>query len=1100
MASYSGDFPFGIMDVVELLQIRVRRRSPNGVYVDCPFCNDRRGKMHIHVGQNTWSCNYCKEGGGMLALYARQYSISTSDAYREICDALMIDRSWENSDPQHKREMGDSAGSPLAPQSAYSPVLLPEIPQSKLASPQQIHQTYSVLLNSLSLRASHRTHLKSEKRGLNDEQIEFFRFKSTPPQYICRSLTERLIRLGCTVQGVPGFYQDKQGRWTVRFNSYLSGILLPVVGFDGMIKGMQILLDKPLKDKDDPPEKKGAKYIWFSSAGKPMGVSSSSPVLLVGNSASRTVYVTEGILKAYIAHGIMNRTFLATAGSNSVEQLRPSFQFLAQNGTELIIEAEDMDKYSNAAVAKCASNVYLLARSYGMEYDAIQVDGDTGYPGLFGACGEDGKSVVVINIGTGNAATLEITPVHGTYTKSIWDAEFDRVYFLGDTADFSFTSNMSGTVELSTDLGRSWTTVSQNDEGAYEAHGLVHGSNILRVTDGSNVQYQVVRASKLGMTVVNMTRTGDDTIVVGDTVRVLFNNIYTPVPKMSGIYNPGFGSGHKVVYTIPEGLSASASGSQYGFAADNQLQLVFSEAGTFEFTDGYIPSAVLGDDPGGHRLLTDAGRGVNFNAKGLNLNTSIMPDFSLEVIGMPDIKVTIASDPAGAAIEVSDESGNVLTPNDDGTYSLEYGTYNYKITLDGYVPVRSKFTVGGDDYLTGEKNVTVTMRQVGGAIYDGATTTEPQKDENGVYLIGTGPELAWYAANHNGASAKLTADVSLGGYGVQIQYLAGTFDGNGHYITDIYGSSLFAYPNSDAVIRNLGVSGEVKGNGGIVEHHAFISERTVGYTVENCVSRVDVTGSLAAGGIVGNANSGSTSILPRIINCYNTGSVTGGGGSPGGIAGYSGNSPAIYIKNCYNVGNSSSYGIATSGRGTNRNNYTLLGAAPNAGGSAVKADVLKTYADTLGDAYLDNPTSYNDGYPILTWEEPRALAVAKEEFPAQLEAYESGDGFAEGAKAQLALAVKAGKKAIAEAETLAEAKAALDAAKKAIDEIDPEDLVLAGDCNADGEVTGKDSVLLARYLAGQTSSGFNAANADFNGDGEVNGKDSILLARKLASQ
>ena len=50
MASYSGDFPFGIMDVVELLQIRVRRRSPNGVYVDCPFCHDRRGKMHIHVG------------------------------------------------------------------------------------------------------------------------------------------------------------------------------------------------------------------------------------------------------------------------------------------------------------------------------------------------------------------------------------------------------------------------------------------------------------------------------------------------------------------------------------------------------------------------------------------------------------------------------------------------------------------------------------------------------------------------------------------------------------------------------------------------------------------------------------------------------------------------------------------------------------------------------------------------------------------------------------------------------------------------------------------------------------------------------------------
>ena len=367
MASYSGDFPFGIMDVVELLQIRVRRRSPQGVYVDCPFCNDRRGKMHIHVGQNTWHCNYCKEGGGMLALYARQWGITTSDAYREICDALMIDnQTWERA--ERSKGKGELVTGPQTSRGGYVRKELPEIPQSAQASPQQIHQTYSVLLDSLSLRESHRAHLKSEKRGLTDEQIQRFRFKSTPPPYICRSLTDRLIRLGCTVQGVPGFYQDKQGNWTVRFSSFLSGILLPVVGFDGMIKGMQILLDKPLKDKDDPPEKKGAKYIWFSSAGKPMGVTSGSPVLLVGNPASRTVYVTEGILKAYIAHSVMKRTFLATAGSNSVEQLRPSFQFLAQNGTELIVEAEDMDKYSNDAVAKCASNVYLLARYYGMEY------------------------------------------------------------------------------------------------------------------------------------------------------------------------------------------------------------------------------------------------------------------------------------------------------------------------------------------------------------------------------------------------------------------------------------------------------------------------------------------------------------------------------------------------------------------------------------------------------------------------------------------------------------------------------------------------------------------------------------------------------------
>lgn len=75
MDSYPGDFPFGIMDVVELLHLRIRRRQANSVYVDCPFCGDRRGKMNVNFVKNVWRCNYCDEHGGMLALYApaKQY-------------------------------------------------------------------------------------------------------------------------------------------------------------------------------------------------------------------------------------------------------------------------------------------------------------------------------------------------------------------------------------------------------------------------------------------------------------------------------------------------------------------------------------------------------------------------------------------------------------------------------------------------------------------------------------------------------------------------------------------------------------------------------------------------------------------------------------------------------------------------------------------------------------------------------------------------------------------------------------------------------------------------------------------------------------------
>ena len=56
------------MDVASLLRLNIRRRGPGHVYADCPICGDRRGKMNMNLAKNVWRCNYCNEGGGMLAL------------------------------------------------------------------------------------------------------------------------------------------------------------------------------------------------------------------------------------------------------------------------------------------------------------------------------------------------------------------------------------------------------------------------------------------------------------------------------------------------------------------------------------------------------------------------------------------------------------------------------------------------------------------------------------------------------------------------------------------------------------------------------------------------------------------------------------------------------------------------------------------------------------------------------------------------------------------------------------------------------------------------------------------------------------------------
>lgn len=356
------DFPFGIMDVAELLHLRIRRRQTNSVYTDCPFCGDNRGKMNINFVKNVWRCNYCDEHGGMIALYAKVYGISNSDAYREICEALQT-----------------GLPAPDYTVTAFSPNEKATAAQSEMASIQEIHQTLSLLFGMLTLSKKHREHLQTV-RGLTDEQIERLGYKSTPPFYLGRSLAERLQKQGCKVQGVPGFYIGKDDKWTINFNSITAGILIPARGIDGMLRGAQIRLDVPLKDKDGDPDKDGTKYLWLASSSKNLGVTSGSPVHFVGNPFARAIYVTEGLLKADIAHMLTGRSFIAVAGANNVSKLDPLFALLAQNGTELVVEAQDMDKYRNAMVDKGASKIYLMARRHGLE--CRRLTWDPNYKGI----------------------------------------------------------------------------------------------------------------------------------------------------------------------------------------------------------------------------------------------------------------------------------------------------------------------------------------------------------------------------------------------------------------------------------------------------------------------------------------------------------------------------------------------------------------------------------------------------------------------------------------------------------------------------------------------------------------------------------------------
>ncbi len=340
MSEHQYDFPFDIMDVAGILDLRIRRKGGRSVYADCPFCGDNRGKFNLNLAKNVFRCNYCGEYGGTIEMYARLHGISNADAYREICEILYGKKSQQEYETIAKNR---------------EKTKLPS--NSELASIYERNQTYEMLLSMLTLSQAHKENLLN--RGFSEQSIKFAEYRSTPA-FGFDKITKALIEKGCVIQGVPGFFEKKDGNWTMNFKSVCSGILIPVRTISGLIQAFQIRLDKPFVDNKG----KETKYIWFSSVDEEKGVSSGGPAHFVGNPCDKTVFVTEGPLKADAAHSMSGRTFIAVAGAGNVNSLREPFELLKHNGTENVYESLDMDKYTNVHVEKASKALVQLIKEY----------------------------------------------------------------------------------------------------------------------------------------------------------------------------------------------------------------------------------------------------------------------------------------------------------------------------------------------------------------------------------------------------------------------------------------------------------------------------------------------------------------------------------------------------------------------------------------------------------------------------------------------------------------------------------------------------------------------------------------------------------------
>lgn len=330
------DFPYEIKDVARILSLQLNHENEYSGYYTCPFCNSK-GKLNLNYNTDQFRCNKCGENGGMLALYSKLEHCDTKEANKRIREHMNIGSIAKNSYNSSKKKNN--------------------VKTAFRASREQINAVFRDFCNMLTLSPTHREKLL--ERGYTNEQIDFCMYKSTPI-FGLTHYPELLMKKGHSLKGVPGFFVNNDGQWQVNFQPHRSGILIPMIDIDDMLSGFQIRLDVPITNKK--------KYLWLTSTNENEGTSAGSPVAHFGSKNPDILYLTEGPIKAALAHFKTGMSFTGFAGINNKECLRHTLSVCKNNGTKMVLDFCDMDSVVNPQVEKGRQALAkMVTEDYGLE-------------------------------------------------------------------------------------------------------------------------------------------------------------------------------------------------------------------------------------------------------------------------------------------------------------------------------------------------------------------------------------------------------------------------------------------------------------------------------------------------------------------------------------------------------------------------------------------------------------------------------------------------------------------------------------------------------------------------------------------------------------
>ena len=676
----------------------------------------------------------------------------------------------------------------------------------------------------------------------------------------------------------------------------------------------------------------------------------------------------------------------------------------------------------------------------------------------FSAIWPELTGVFVVNVGADGSAiqtNMNLDRMDAVIEKDEarqLDAEHDILFYTGtEGASYSFKPEAGCTVSvlrptvtaasMTYSGGFTNTGVTTAEDGTVTVSGLITGRNIIKVTKGGLSTYQVVTARGVSYKFVNaegteLTQEELAAIKPGDSVTIQFSNLISPKEKLSGAYNFNF----SLYMQGPDGtFFKSDPGGNFGvydFSGNSERQKLTVTIPKFWAEETYTLSGAIKQAgwPGvpTHRGITYAvGTNPGFDAPKTAGILSRLPEITIPVVKLDFLTgKLIFRDQNGTSIDrknltvtLADSAGNGIAVAEDGTFKAYAEEYFYTVSGAGVEYATGSVTMKEE----GPNEFIITLQATATGAWDGKTQTEPQTDENGVYQIGTGAELAWFVAKSKDADVTgvLTANINLGKYAwLNISSSKKvTLDGAGFEITGLNATAgLFAQIGSNSYIHDLTIRGAVsgKGNAGAIAgyasgtapkiancfNYAVITSTgnnvggLVGYTyqnavIENCANFGAVTGGSSVGGIIG----GTVSNGSTITGCYNTAEISATGSKAGGIIG--GTSSEMTVTSCYNTGKISgtaSGGIAGEVKGNVNWSGTVQGKitisscySTGEAGSAVfgtvdtaSSEISKCYylntlnadanAEALNEADLKDADLSDafgpvcGGYPALRWQ------------------------------------------------------------------------------------------------------------------------------------